>query len=282
MAKNHTFVSGIHINPHSFLSGPNINPEVKQFCKEHDENFIYYCKECNMPICKICVIKKHKSHDFAEIKESTDGIRDEVKRVLDMQIGNLQSKISDIEQDSNKYQSNVNVVIHAIREEGKHLKEQIDMNVESLVRSVKQKETKNLETLRSIENEIKTALNKAKEQQKIYQDTQGMKDTTKLIQQLKQINSQICLIDEKPILAMPFVKYSGKKVPGSEIKNLFGDLTFGIDALRSFKSRHRQETENDNRPHEATENENQQPAVTDVQENECTGRTSECNQDDWV
>ncbi|CAG2192051.1 unnamed protein product [Mytilus edulis] len=149
------------------------------------------------------------------------------KRVLDMQIGNLQSKISDIEQDSNKYQSNVNLVIHAIREEGKHLKEQIDMNVESLVRSVKQKETKNLETLRSIENEIKTALNKAKEQQKIYQDTQGMKDTTKLIQQLKQINSQICLIDEKPILAMPFVKYSGKKVPGSEIKNLFGDLTFG-------------------------------------------------------
>ncbi|CAC5420488.1 unnamed protein product [Mytilus coruscus] len=216
---------------HTFLSGPNTNPQVKQFCKEHDENFIYYCMECNMPICKICVIKKHKSHDFAEIKESTDGIKDEVKKVIGMQMRNLQSKIADIDQGSNKYQADVNQVIHAIREEGRHLKELIDMNVESLVKKVKEKETKNLETVQSIKNEIKAALNKANEQQKIYQDTQGIKDTTKLIQKLKQINSQIGLIDEKPILVMPFVKYTGKKVSRSEIEKLFGALTFGYVCL---------------------------------------------------
>ncbi|XP_063416417.1 transcription intermediary factor 1-beta-like [Mytilus trossulus] len=108
---------------HTFLSGPNINPEVKQYCKEHDETFIYYCKECDSPICKICVIKKHKLHDFAEIKETTDGIKAEVKKGMDMKVEYLQSKIADIDQGSNQYQADVNEVVNAIREEGRHLKE---------------------------------------------------------------------------------------------------------------------------------------------------------------
>ncbi|CAC5426478.1 unnamed protein product [Mytilus coruscus] len=57
------------------------------------------------------------------------------------------------------------------------------------------------------------------------------------------------------------------------------NIELSIDALRSFTSRRRQETENENRPHEATENENQnenqQPAVTDVQENETVKDTDD-------
>ncbi|XP_071124340.1 E3 ubiquitin-protein ligase TRIM9-like [Mytilus edulis] len=212
---------------HTFLSGPNINPGVKQYCKEHDETFIYYCMECNSPICKICVIKKHKSHDFAEIKETTDGIKAEVKKGMDMKMEHLQSKIADIEQSSNKYQTDVNGIIHAIREEGRHLKELIDKKVESLVKSVKEEETKNLQILQSNKNEIKAALNKAKEQQKFYQDSQGIKDTTKLVQKLKQIKSQIDKREEIHIPIMPSVKYVRQKVAEHEIEKLFGELTFG-------------------------------------------------------
>ncbi|XP_052076385.1 E3 ubiquitin-protein ligase TRIM9-like [Mytilus californianus] len=217
---------------HTFLSGPNINPEVKQYCKEHDENFIYYCMECNTPICKICVIKKHKSHDFAEIKESTERIKDEVKKVIDTKMRNLQSKIADIDQGSNQYQADVNGAIHSIREEGRHLKELIDKKVESLVKSVKEKQTKNLQTSQSSANEIKTALNKAKEQLKIYHDTQGIKDTTKLLQKLKQIKSQIDLIEEIQVPIMPSVKYARKKVAECEIQKLFGELTIGETVKR--------------------------------------------------
>ena len=212
---------------HTFLSGPNINPEVKLYCKEHDENFIYYCKECNMPICKICVIKKHKSHDFAEIKESTEGIKAEVKKGLDMKMQNLQSKIADIDQGSNQYQADVNGVVNAIREEGRHLKDLIDRKVESLVKSVKEKETKNLQILKSIKNESETTLDRAKEQQKFYQDTQGIKDTTKLIQTLKKVKSQIDQIQEIQIPIMPSVKYAIKTVTESEIGKLFGEIQFG-------------------------------------------------------
>ncbi|XP_052076388.1 E3 ubiquitin-protein ligase TRIM9-like [Mytilus californianus] len=212
---------------HTFLSGPNINPEVKQYCKEHDENFIYYCMECSTPICKICVIKKHKSHDFAEIKESTEGIKAEVKMVIDMKMRNLQSNIADIDQGSNQYKTDVNGVIHAIREVGRKLKEMIDEKVEGLIITVKKKDTKNVQTLESVGNELKTALDKAKEQQKFYQDTQGIKDTTKLLQKLKQIKSQIDQIEEIQVPIMPSVKYTRKKAADSEIEKLFGELTFG-------------------------------------------------------
>ncbi|VDI05284.1 Hypothetical predicted protein, partial [Mytilus galloprovincialis] len=212
---------------HTFLSGPNINPEVKQYCKEHDETFIYYCMECNSPICKICVIKKHKSHDFTEIKETIDGIKAEVKKGMDMKMEHLESKIADIDQGSNQYQADVNGVVNAIREEGRHLKELIDKKVESLVKSVKEKESKNLQTLQSIKNEIKTTLDKAKEQQKFYQDSQEITDTTKLIPKLKQIKLQIDQIQEMQVPIMPSVKYAKKTVTESQIEKLFGELTFG-------------------------------------------------------
>ncbi|XP_071127630.1 E3 ubiquitin-protein ligase TRIM71-like [Mytilus edulis] len=212
---------------HTFLSGPNINPEVKLYCKEHDENFIYYCMECNSSICKICVIKKHKSHDFAEIKESTEGIKAEVKMAIDMKMKNLQSKIANIDQGSNQYQADVQKVIQSIRAEGKRLKEMIDQKVEGLINTVKEKDTRNVQTLQSVRNELKTAFDKANEQQKFYQNTQGTKDTSKLLQKLKQIKSQINQIQEIQIPIMPSVKYAKKTVAESEIGKLVGELTFG-------------------------------------------------------
>ncbi|XP_071127629.1 E3 ubiquitin-protein ligase TRIM71-like [Mytilus edulis] len=222
---------------HTFLSGPNINPEVKLYCKEHDENFIYYCMECNMPVCKICAIKKHKSHDFAEIKESTEDIKAEVKMVIDKKMRNLQSKIADINQGTHTYQADVQKVIQAIRDEGRHLKELIDKKVEGLINTLKEKDARNVQTLQSVGNELKTALDKAKEQQKFYQDTQGIKDTTKLLQKLKQIKSQIDQIEEIQIPIMPSVKYATKTVAEADIGKLFGDLTFGETVKKEENSK---------------------------------------------
>ncbi|CAC5378289.1 unnamed protein product [Mytilus coruscus] len=212
---------------HTFQSGPNINPEVKQYCKEHDENFIYYCLECHTPICKICVIKKHKSHDFAEIKESTEGIKAEVKKDIETKIRNIQSNIAEVDQGSHTYQADVKEVIQAIKEEGRKLKEMIDKKIEALINTVRRKDAKNVQNLQSVGNELKTALDKAKEQQKFYQDTQRIKDTTKLLQKLKQIKSQIEQIEEIQIPVMPSVKYAQQEATESEIEKLFGELTFG-------------------------------------------------------
>ncbi|XP_052075947.1 E3 ubiquitin-protein ligase TRIM33-like [Mytilus californianus] len=217
---------------HTFLSGPNINPEVKLYCKEHDENFIYYCIECDTPVCKICAIKNHKKHDLSEIKESLEGINAEVKTDIETKIRKLQSKIAEIDQGTHRYQADVKEVIQAIREKGKRLKEMIDMKVEGLINTMKEKDTKNVQTLQSVGKEIKIALDNAKEQQKFYQDTQGIKDTTKILQKLKQIKSQMDKIEEIQVPIMPSVKYAKQKVADGEIEKLFGELRFGEPVKR--------------------------------------------------
>ncbi|XP_071127609.1 FSD1-like protein [Mytilus edulis] len=159
--------------------------------------------------------------------ESIEGIKNEVKMVIDMKMRNLQSKITDIDQGTHTYQADVHKVVQAIKEEGRHLKEMIDKKVEGLINTVKEKDRRNVQTLQSVGNELKTALDKAKEQQKFYQDTQGIKDTTKLLQKLKQIKSQIDQIEEMKIPIMPSVRYAKKTVAEGEIVKLFGELTFG-------------------------------------------------------
>jgi len=92
--------------------------------------------------------------------------------------------------------------------------------------------------------------------------------------------------ENAPISYSKFVKLKPKTVlPMSKSKFInclceyCVNIELSIDALRSFTSRRRQETENENRPHEAAENENQnenqQPAVTDVQENETVKDTDD-------
>lgn len=212
---------------HTFLSGNNVTPQVKQYCKEHNESFIYYCKECDVPICKICVIQNHKSHDFAEIKESTEGVNEEVKEAIDTKIRDLQSNIAEIEQISNKYQADVCEVIQTIRQEGMQLVKLINKKVKGLVRSLKDQETKKIKTLQSLDTAFKISLDKAMEQHKSFEETQRMTDTTKKLKKVKQIKSQIDFIKINRVPEMPFVKYASKKKPSSEIEKLFGDLTFG-------------------------------------------------------
>ncbi|VDI83749.1 Hypothetical predicted protein [Mytilus galloprovincialis] len=212
---------------HTFKSGPDNKPDVKQNCKEHDENFIYYCMECDTPVCKICAIKKHKTHDLSEIKESTKTIKSAVNNNIETKIRNLQSNIAKIDQGTQKYQTDVKEVIHAIQEEGRQLKELIEKKVEALIISIQANEAKNLQTLQSIVNEFQTALDKAKEQQKMYEDTQRIEDNIKMLQRLKQIKSEIKTIDEKLFPVMPLVEYDKRKATKIELDKLFGELTFG-------------------------------------------------------
>ncbi|CAC5378306.1 unnamed protein product [Mytilus coruscus] len=161
---------------HTFKSGPNNKPDVKQNCKEPDENFIYYCMEYDTPVCKICAIKNHKTHELSKIKESTKAITSAVKNNIETKIRNLHSNIAKIDQGTQKYQTDVKKAIQAIQEEGRQLKEIIEKKVEALIRSIKANEAKNLQTLQFIVNEFQIALDKAKEQQKMYVDTQRIKD----------------------------------------------------------------------------------------------------------
>lgn len=65
---------------HVFQDLGQINPEEKKVtCKEHNKNMTYYCTTCSMLVCKICLPKRHKKHDFSLTSEAAFKFKTELK-----------------------------------------------------------------------------------------------------------------------------------------------------------------------------------------------------------
>ncbi|CAC5403525.1 unnamed protein product [Mytilus coruscus] len=211
---------------HTFLSGLNINPEDKLLCKEHDENFIFYCIDCDIPICKMCIVKKHKKHDTSEINESTQELQSEVKKMIDSKIKSVQTNLDKIEEGTGRYQSDVKEAICMITEEGKQMKLWIDRKIEALIISLEEKETASIQALQSIRTEFQNDMEMLKKCQNAFADSQKITDSTKLLKRLKHIKSELDVAGGKQSPVMPTVKYNKKNVSELEIINLFGDISF--------------------------------------------------------
>lgn len=211
---------------HTFLSGQNIDPEEKLLCKEHDENFIFYCIDCDIPICKMCIVKKHKKHDTSEINESTQELQAEVKKIIDSKIKCVKTNLEKIEQGTGNYQSDIKETIRVITEDGKQMKQWIDKKVQALITSLEEKETANLKTLQSIRTGFQNDLEKYQKCQTAFAESQKVSDATKLLTKLKHIKSELDVADEKQPPVMPTMKYNKNKVSEHEISHLFGELSF--------------------------------------------------------
>ncbi|XP_052075878.1 transcription intermediary factor 1-beta-like [Mytilus californianus] len=211
---------------HTFLSGSNINPEDKSFCKEHDENFIFYCIDCDMPICKICTVKTHKKHDMSEINESTQELQAEVKKIIDSKIKSITTNLNKIEQGTEMYKSDIKETIRVITEDGKQMKRWIDKKVQDLITSLIEKETANLKVFQSIRTGFQNYLEKFQKCQTAFTESQKVVDASKLLTQLKTIKSDLDVEGETQLPVMPTTKYNKKNVSEREIFNLFGDVSF--------------------------------------------------------
>ncbi|XP_071127515.1 transcription intermediary factor 1-alpha-like [Mytilus edulis] len=211
---------------HTFLSGSNINPEEKSFCNEHDENFIFYCDDCDMPICKICSVKEHKKHDMSEINESTQELQAEVKKIIESKFKSVKKNLNQIEQGTEEYQSEIKEAIRVITEDGKQMKQLIDKKVQALITSLEEKETANLKVFQSIRTGFQNDLGKFVEYQTAFNECQKVVNASKLLTQLKNIKSELDVECEKKLPVMPNIKYDRKKVSERDMFNLFGDISF--------------------------------------------------------
>ncbi|XP_052078073.1 transcription intermediary factor 1-alpha-like isoform X2 [Mytilus californianus] len=211
---------------HSFLSESKIVPEESPLCKEHNENFIFYCVDCGIPICKMCIVKNHKNHYTSEINESTQELQVEVKKFMDSRIKCVKTNLDKIEQGTVKYQSDINEAICVITEDGKQMKQWIDQKVKALITSLEEKGTANLKALSLIRTDFQNDLEKFQKCQTAFTESQKLADVTKLLTQLKHIKSELDIAGEKQSPVMSTVKYYKKNVSEREIFILFGDLSF--------------------------------------------------------
>ncbi|XP_063414849.1 putative uncharacterized protein DDB_G0294196 [Mytilus trossulus] len=210
---------------HTFFSGESINPDDNLSCREHEENFIFYCIDCEIPICKMCIVNKHKKHDTSEINESIQGLQAEVKQVTESKITSAKTNLNKIKQSTDKYHSDIIEALRAITEDGNEIKQEVDQQILALKESLEKVEAENIQALEPIRNELQNDIEKLEKCQNDLAESQKITDIAELLKSLKQIKSDIDDTKQKEPPIMPTVKYAKKDRPEKKILKYFGEIS---------------------------------------------------------
>ncbi|VDH98712.1 Hypothetical predicted protein, partial [Mytilus galloprovincialis] len=213
---------------HTFLNGESINQEDKLSCREHDENFIFYCIDCDIPICKMCIVNKHKRHDTSEINESIQGLQAEVKQVIELKIKSAKTNLNKIEQGTDKYHNDIIEAIRAITEDGKEIKQEVDQQVLTLKASLVNTEAESYEALEPLRTELRNDIEKLEKCHNDLAESQKITDVAELLKSLKHIKSDLDDTMEKEPPMMPTVKYAQKDKTEKEIFKYFGEISVNL------------------------------------------------------
>ena len=122
------------------------------FCYKEDHNkeeLKYFCKDCETPVCQICVTIEHGGHNIKLIKEEAKSQKTEIKSCIETQRHNLQAKMNAV--------SRLDEECTTLIQQGEDVKREIQTFVDNLI-AVIEANKKNIfaevekETSRSIES----------------------------------------------------------------------------------------------------------------------------------
>ncbi|CAC5423701.1 unnamed protein product [Mytilus coruscus] len=205
--------------------GPNINKEETLLCTEHEESFLFYCHDCETPVCRICSVKKHSRHLMTDLAELMLELKSKVSNVIISKSTTSQLNISKIKEETKTYREEVKAVIKTITDEGKYWKQLFDKKEEALIKEVQDKEHKEIQNMTAYREVNEGVVENCQTWQK---DIKKMETTADILlfKKLKQLKPEVDQIVLKPIPNAPSVSYRNKKPLSTEIDSLFGELTF--------------------------------------------------------
>ena len=120
------------------------------FCPKEDHNkeeLKYFCKDCETPVCQICVTIEHGGHNIKLIKEEAERQKTEIKSFIEKQRHNLQAKMNAV--------SRLDEDCATLIQQGEDVKREIQTFVDNLT-AVIEANKKNI--LAEVENETSKSI----------------------------------------------------------------------------------------------------------------------------
>ena len=208
---------------HVFQSAENVVQEVKLRCKEHKEDFLFLCNNCNISVCAQCVTGKHNGHKVSNMKESISSFRTTFRQEMSTKLDVFQANQKQVETGLTAFDLSVTSVINDLKEEGTKIKAMVDRHIEKMIATLREKTRHEKESLTKTLVDYKQQLEKAKEIEKREHKTQQSRDDASTIQHLKTLNVELSKLSVViPLPDLPSIKYSHKKVTDSDIDQLIG------------------------------------------------------------
>ena len=139
MLSGHTVVSIEELRRNAEENLPIIQPEPMK-CKEHQEQLKMYCFACNQLICRDCILKVHKDHEFEFISQCAP----QIKQALQEKLGPLQSTQAHIQDARKQLEQSGN----EITAQGTHLEKVINGSFDEMIEVLEQRRHELLTTVR--------------------------------------------------------------------------------------------------------------------------------------
>ena len=135
----HTVVSIEELRRNAEENLPIVQPEPMR-CKQHQKRLKIYCFACNQLICRDCVLKAHKDHEF----EFTSECAPQIKQALQEKLGPLQSTQAHIQDARKQLEQSGN----EITAQGKHLEKVINGSFDEMIEVLERRRRELLTTVR--------------------------------------------------------------------------------------------------------------------------------------
>ena len=144
------------------------------FCPEEDHNkeeLKYFCKDCEMPLCQICVTLDHGGHNMKLIKEEAERQKTEMTSFIEKQRHKLQAKmnvISRLDEDcatliqqgedvKREIQTFVDNLIAAIEANKKNIFAEVEKETNKSIESITRRKTEIERQMTAIKSSLKKA-----------------------------------------------------------------------------------------------------------------------------
>jgi hypothetical protein len=218
---------------HEFQSAENVVPEVKLRCKEHKEDFVFVCDNCDISICMQCVTGKHYGHQVSNMKESISNLRTTFRQEMRTKLDVIQTSQKQVDTGLTTFDLDITSVINEIKEEGTKIKAMVDRHIEKIIATLREKTQHEKEPVTKMLVDYKQLLVKAKEIEKSEHKTQQSRDDASTIQHLKTLNDELSKLSVVPLPVLPSIKYNHKNVTESDIVQLIG--TYSLRSVHVIK-----------------------------------------------
>ena len=178
----------------NYIDKINTNKKVEQneFCRKHEIQNLYYCTDCQMPLCSDCYMleDKHKKHKIKKIddvyKSHLELIKSE-KEGLDIEENTLRKNLKDISEKIIEIGNTKYKKIKEIEEFFKNIRNQIQTQSQEVITNLLEKKQNIEDKLNEIQNYMKNFSFQIKNSSK----NEIINQSNNLIKKLKDIKLKL-------------------------------------------------------------------------------------------
>ena len=100
-------------------------------CERHNRLKTLYCKDvgCNRPVCQLCMLQKHKTHDVEDIVEVIENMRETAAKTAEWLSSNLHSSSRKAEKDKREMQQKIDHLARTLRDNSEYDAKRFDSKI---------------------------------------------------------------------------------------------------------------------------------------------------------